>query len=65
MTPSLSIFTIEADRNPVLAIAAKKHHEVDVFRRREGAKQTQIGQIRRRAALRRPFNSARPVGKVG
>jgi hypothetical protein len=31
MTPSLSIFTIEADRKPVLAIAAKKHQEVDVF----------------------------------
>jgi hypothetical protein len=30
-TPSLSIFTIEADRKPVLAIAAKKHREVDVF----------------------------------
>jgi hypothetical protein len=29
--PSLSIFTIEADRRPVLAFAAKKHQEVEVF----------------------------------
>jgi hypothetical protein len=29
--PSLSIFTIEADRKPVFAIAAKKHQEVELF----------------------------------
>ena len=28
---SLSIFTIEADRKPVLAFAAKKHHEAEAF----------------------------------
>jgi hypothetical protein len=28
---SLSIFTIEADRKPVLAFAAKKHEEADAF----------------------------------
>jgi hypothetical protein len=32
---SLSIFTIEADRKPVLAFAAKKHEEADVFFRDE------------------------------
>ena len=31
-TLSLSIFTIEADRKPVLAFAAKKHHEAEAFR---------------------------------
>jgi hypothetical protein len=30
-TLSLSIFTIEADRKPVLAFAAKKHHEAEAF----------------------------------
>jgi hypothetical protein len=30
-TPSLSIFTIEADRRPVLAFAARKHHEAEAF----------------------------------
>jgi hypothetical protein len=29
---SLSIFTLEADRKPVLAFAAKKHHEAEAFR---------------------------------
>jgi hypothetical protein len=28
---SLSIFTVEADRKPVLALAAKKHQEVEAF----------------------------------
>jgi hypothetical protein len=28
---SLSIFTIEADRKPVLAFAAKKHREAEAF----------------------------------
>jgi hypothetical protein len=28
---SLSIFTIEADRKPVLALAAKKHQEAEAF----------------------------------
>jgi hypothetical protein len=32
---SLSIFTIEADRRPVLAFAAKKYEEADVFFRDE------------------------------
>jgi hypothetical protein len=31
-TLSLSIFTIEADRKPVLAFASKKHHEAEAFR---------------------------------
>ena len=30
-TLSLSIFTIEADRKPVLAFAAKKYQEVEAF----------------------------------
>jgi hypothetical protein len=30
-TLSLSIFTIEADRKPLLAFAAKKHHEAEAF----------------------------------
>jgi hypothetical protein len=30
-TLSLSIFTIEADSKPVLAFAAKKHHEAEAF----------------------------------
>jgi hypothetical protein len=30
-TLSLTIFTIEADRKPVLAFAAKKHHEAEAF----------------------------------
>jgi hypothetical protein len=30
-TLSLSIFTIEADRRPVLAFAARKHHEAEAF----------------------------------
>jgi hypothetical protein len=30
-TLSLSIFTIEADRKPLLALAAKKHHEAENF----------------------------------
>ena len=34
-TLSLSIFTIEADRRPVLAFAAKKHEEAEVFFRDE------------------------------
>jgi hypothetical protein len=34
-TLSLSIFTIEADRKPVLAFAAKKHEEADAFFRDE------------------------------
>jgi hypothetical protein len=34
--PSLSIFTIEADRKPVLAVAAKKHQEVEAFCADEG-----------------------------
>jgi hypothetical protein len=53
-TLSLSIFTIEADRKPLLAFAVKKHQEAVArpLRRREGANQTQIGQIRRCAALR-------------
>ncbi len=29
---SISIFTLEADRKPVLAFAAKKHHEAEAFR---------------------------------
>ena len=29
---SLSIFTIEADRKPILAFAAKKHQEAEAFR---------------------------------
>jgi hypothetical protein len=32
---SLSIFTIEADLKPVLAFAAKKHHEAEAFFRDE------------------------------
>jgi hypothetical protein len=32
---SLSIFTIESDRKPVLAFAAKKHEEADTFFRDE------------------------------
>jgi hypothetical protein len=28
---SLSIFTIEADRKPLIAFAAKKHHEAEAF----------------------------------
>jgi hypothetical protein len=32
---SLSIFTIEADLKPVIAFAAKKHEEADVFFRDE------------------------------
>jgi hypothetical protein len=28
---SLSIFTIEADRKPIFAFAAKKHHEAEAF----------------------------------
>jgi hypothetical protein len=49
-TLSLSIFTIEADRKPVLAFAAKNSR--GLLRRREGADQTQIRQFRRCAALR-------------
>ena len=30
-TPSLSIFTIEADRKPLLAFAAKKYREAEAF----------------------------------
>ena len=30
-TPSLSIFTIEADRKPLLAFAAKKHQDAEAF----------------------------------
>jgi hypothetical protein len=30
-TFSLSIFTIEADRKPILAFAAKKHQEAEAF----------------------------------
>jgi hypothetical protein len=30
-TLSLSIFTIEADRKPLLAFAAKKHHDAEAF----------------------------------
>jgi hypothetical protein len=30
-TLSLTIFTIEADRKPVLAFAVKKHHEAEAF----------------------------------
>jgi hypothetical protein len=33
---SLSIFTIEADRKPVLAFAAKKYDEAETFFRDEG-----------------------------
>ena len=32
---SLSIFTIEADRKPVMAFVAKKHEEADAFFRHE------------------------------
>jgi hypothetical protein len=47
-TFSLSIFTIEADRKPVLAFAAKKTPRGrGVLQRRESANQTHIGQIRR------------------
>ena len=28
---SLSVFTIETDRKPILAFAAKKHHEAEAF----------------------------------
>ena len=28
---SLSVFTIETDRKPILAFAAKKHHEAETF----------------------------------
>jgi hypothetical protein len=30
-TLSLSIFTIEADRKPLLAFPAKKHHDAEAF----------------------------------
>ena len=30
-TLSLSIFTIEADRKPLLAFAARKHHDAEAF----------------------------------
>ena len=51
-TPSLSIFTIEADRKPLFAFAAKKYREAEAFcADREGADQTQISQVRRRPAL--------------
>jgi hypothetical protein len=30
-TPSFSIFTIEADRKPLIAIAAKKYQEAEAF----------------------------------
>ena len=30
-TPSISIFTIEADRKPVLAFGAKKYQEAEAF----------------------------------
>ena len=30
-TPSLSIFTIEADRKPLLAFGAKKYREAEAF----------------------------------
>jgi hypothetical protein len=33
---SLSIFTIEADRKPILAFAAKKYDEAETFFRDEG-----------------------------
>jgi hypothetical protein len=33
---SLSIFTIEADRKPILAFAAKKYDEAEMFFRDEG-----------------------------
>jgi hypothetical protein len=58
-TLSLSIFTIEAGRKPLLAFAAKNR---GLLRKREGANQTQIGQIRRRPALQRRFDSARSAG---
>jgi hypothetical protein len=35
---SLSIFTIEIDRKPVLAFAAKKYEEADAFFRDEGVR---------------------------
>ena len=52
-TLSLSIFTIEADRKPLLAFAAKKHHEAEAFCTDERVlTKLKIGQIRRRPALR-------------
>jgi hypothetical protein len=37
-TLSLSIFTIESDRKPVLAFAAKKHDEANAFFRDEAVR---------------------------
>jgi hypothetical protein len=37
-TLSLSIFTIESDRKPILAFAAKKHDEANVFFRDEAVR---------------------------
>jgi hypothetical protein len=35
---SLSIFTIESDRKPVLAFTAKKHEEADAFFRKDAVR---------------------------
>jgi hypothetical protein len=41
---SLSIFTIEADRKPVLAFAAKKYHEAEAFLTDERVR-TKLGSV--------------------